>query len=179
MTEQPNDLIIKMQQGDESAFAKLYEMYAKSIYTVIYVILKDPQITEEVLQDVFVKVWNNAQKYDVQKGRFYTWVLNIARNAAIDKTRSKLFKNENKTQHTDSFVDILKGTDNLSSKTDSIGLQSWVDKLKPICVKLIDFLYFKGYTQAEVAETMDTPLGTIKTRARTCIKNLRELLKEA
>jgi len=179
MTEQPNEIIIKMQQGDERAFSKLYEMYSKSLYTVIYVIIKEPTITEEVLQDVFIKVWNNAEKYDIRKGRFYTWILNIARNAAIDKTRSKSFKNDGKTQHTDSFVDILKETTNLNKQTDSIGIQTWIHKLKPMCIQIIDFLYFKGYTQAELAETTDTPLGTIKTRARACIKNLRELLNEA
>ena len=78
---QPDNLILEMQQGSEKAFTKLYEMYSKAIYSVIYVILKDEELTNEVLQDVFVKVWKNADTYSIEKGRFYTWLLNIARNS--------------------------------------------------------------------------------------------------
>ena len=112
--DQPNHLIEAMQQGNEKAFSTIYQMYSGAIHGVIYTILKDRDLSEEVLQDVFVKVWNNCQSYTIGKGRFYTWLLNIARNAAIDKTRSKDFKNSNKNLSTDNFVDILAGHDNLS-----------------------------------------------------------------
>jgi len=173
---QPDELILKMQEGDHDAFSKLYTMYSNAIYGVIIPIVRDNSIAEEVLQDVFVKVWNNASSYSVTKGRFYTWLLNIARNAAIDATRSKAFKNASKNSSTENFVDILKGHDNLSSMTNTIGLKKYVDALKPVCIQLIEFLYFKGYTQAETAEAMETPLGTIKTRARNCIKDLRKMV---
>ena len=173
--EQPNDLILKMQQGDEQAFSKIYEKYSRALYTVIIVIVKSDELCEEVLQDVFVKVWKNAHTYNIEKGRFYTWLLNIARNSAIDKTRSKSFKNTQKNLPTDNFVDILAGHDSLKNKTDTIGIRSMVSKLKPLCIKLIDLLYFKGFTQAETADELETPLGTVKTRIRGCIKELRKL----
>ena len=141
----------------------------------IIVIVKSDELCEEVLQDVFIKVWKNSHTYSIEKGRFYTWLLNIARNSAIDKTRSKAFKNSNKNLTTDNFVDILAGHDDLKVKTDTIGLRTFVDKLKPLCIKLIDLLYFKGFTQVETAEAMETPLGTIKTRARKCISELRKM----
>lgn len=164
-----------MQKGNERAFSRIYELYAKNIYSVIYVILRENELTEEVLQDVFIKVWKNAHTYSIDKGRFYTWLLNIARNTAIDKTRSKSFKNNNKNLSTDNFVSILAGHDQLSEKTDAIGLGKVVAQLKPLCIKLIDFIYFKGYTQAETAEVMESPLGTIKTRMRNCMNELRKI----
>jgi len=172
---QPDHLILEMQAGNEKAFAKVYDMYSNSIYSVIFVILRQHELTEEVMQDVFIKVWKNAHTYSIDKGRFYTWLLNIARNTAIDKTRSKGFKNDSKNLNTENFVTILSGHDTLSQKTDAIGIKALIDKLKPLCIQLLDFLYFKGYTQNETAEELNTPIGTIKSRVRNCINELRKM----
>ncbi len=174
--KQPDDLIIKMQQGNEQAFETLYTMYSKALLGVIATLVRDETIAEEVLQDVFVKIWNNSHMYSVQKGRFYTWMLNIARNAAIDKTRSKAYKNAGKNLAADNFVHILEARSNETGKLDAIGLKKYIDALKPVCIQLIDLLYFKGYTQAETAEELDSPLGTVKTRARNCINELRKMV---
>lgn len=174
--EQPDALILEMQHGSESAFASIYSRYSKAIYGVLIGIVKDRDLAEELLQDVFVKVWNNSGSYDRQKGRFYTWLLNIARNTAIDATRSKAYKNSAKNLTTENFVDIIAGHDDLSKSTDAIGIRKYLAALKPVCIEIIDLLYFKGYTQAETAETLNTPLGTIKTRARNCIYDLRKLI---
>ncbi|GAB5399819.1 MAG: sigma-70 family RNA polymerase sigma factor [Aureisphaera sp.] len=175
---QPDSLIEEMQRGSEKAFSSIYEMYSGAIHGVIYVILKDKELTEETLQDVFIKVWNNSKSYTIGKGRFYTWLLNIARNAAIDRTRSKDFKNSNKNLNTENFVDIVAGHDNLSKKMDALGLRTFVESLKPICIQIIDLLYFRGFTQAEAAKELDSPLGTVKTRARNCINELRNTMLE-
>ena len=174
--EQPNDLIIEMQNGNEKAFSRLYTMYSKAMYGIIYSIVLDENTAEEVLQDVFIKVWNNASTYSIEKGRFFTWLLNIARNTAIDETRSKQFKNSKKNLNTSNFVDIISYSDNLNKTTNAIGLKKFVDTLKPACVKIIDLLYFKDYTQAEASKTLDIPLGTLKTRNRTCIQELRVIV---
>ncbi|MDN3724074.1 sigma-70 family RNA polymerase sigma factor [Aequorivita sp. SDUM287046] len=174
--EQPNNLIIAMQNGDEKAFSNLYTMYSEAVYGIIYSIVLDENTAEELLQDVFVKVWNNATSYSVKKGRFFTWLLNIARNAAIDETRSKAFKNRRKNLNITNFVDILTSSDSLNRATNAIGLKKFVEALKPACIKIIDLLYFKGFTQAEASKTLDLPIGTIKTRNRTCINELREMV---
>ncbi len=122
------------------------------------------------------KFWNNAVSYSEEKGRFFTWILNIARNAAIDKTRSKSFKNNQKNQTTDNFVDILEEKNSFSHKIDAIGIQKYIDVLEPLCKKVIDLLFFKGFTQKEASEELEIPLGTIKTRNRICINKLRENL---
>ena len=174
--DQPDALILEMQNGNHSAFSKIYEMYSKAIYGVVITVVRDESLAEEVLQDVFIKVWNNSNSYTSTKGRFYTWLLNIARNTAIDMTRSKAFKNSAKNLTTENFVDIIAGHDNLSVKTDAIGLRKYLAALKPVCIQIIELLYFNGYTQAETAEALETPLGTIKTRARNCIGDLRKML---
>lgn len=171
---QPDLLIERLQQKDERAFAKIYELYSENIFGVIHVIVKDSAIADEVMQDVFLKVWDKAETYTGKKGRFFTWLLNIARNAAIDKVRSKAFKKSTKNQDFETFAFFLENDENLNSKMDSLGIKKWVDKLKPMCKKVIDLLFFKGYTQNEAAETLDIPLGTVKSRNRNCLKKLRE-----
>lgn len=174
--EQPNKLIIEMQNGSEKAFSNLYILYSEAIYGIIYSIVLDKETAEEVLQDVFVKVWNNAASYSIDKGRFFTWLLNIARNTAIDHTRSKAYKDSKKNLRTTNFVDILSSTDSLNKSTNSIGIKKFVEALKPTCIKLIELLYFKGYTQAEASKTLEIPLGTLKTRNRSCINELRVMI---
>lgn len=174
--DQPDHLIIEMQKGNEKAFSTLYTMYSEAIYGIIYSIVLDESIAEETLQDVFIKVWNNSSSYSVNKGRFFTWLLNIARNTAIDETRSKAFKNSRKNLSTTNFVDILSSSDSLNRTTNAIGIKKFVDALKPTCIKIIDLLYFKGFTQAEASKTLEIPLGTLKTRNRNCINDLRTMV---
>lgn len=174
--EQPNDLIIAMQGGDEKAFSKLYTMYSEAIHGIIYSIVLDEGVAEEVLQDVFIKIWDNSKSYNVEKGRFFTWILNIARNTAIDQTRSKAYKNSKKNLSTTNFVDILSSHENLNKKVNAIGIKKFVEKLKPACIKIIDLLYFKGFTQADAAKDLELPLGTLKTRNRNCLRDLRTIV---
>lgn len=172
---QPDKLIHELQQKNAQAFERIYVRYSESTFGVIYSIVGEKSISEEVLQDVFMKIWEKAGFYDPKKGRFFTWVLNIARNAAIDKIRSKDFKNSNKNLNAKYFVDILEEKSSTASKTDAIGLQKYIDLLKPTCKKIIDLLYFKGFTQQETSKELDIPLGTVKTRNRNCINSLRKI----
>lgn len=172
-----NTLVKRFQEKDVLAFEVLYENYYQNISGVVYNILRDQELTEEVTQDVFVKAWNNAASYSAKKGRFFTWLLNIARNAAIDKTRSKAFNQQSKNLDAQIFVDILEDQVNLDAQTDAIGIRTFVNKLADTCKKLIELLYFKGFTQKEASENLEIPLGTVKTRNRNCLNNLRALLK--
>ncbi|NHF61048.1 sigma-70 family RNA polymerase sigma factor [Flavobacteriaceae bacterium TP-CH-4] len=172
-------LITRFQQKDASAFEMLYGMYAENICGVINTIVRDEALAQELCQDVFVKVWHNAASYNSAKGRFFTWILNIARNAAIDEMRSKSYKNQKKNLSADSFVGILEQVGNADeATTDVAGIRALINRLKQRCVEIIDLLYFKGYTQKEVAEELEIPLGTVKTRNRSCISQLRESLKK-
>ena len=167
-------LIQNFQKKDAAAFEKLYHMYADNICGVINVILKDPERSQEICQDVFVKIWNNADSYNASKGRFFTWILNIARNAAIDELRSKSNKEQKRNLSMDYFVGILEGTEEMENKVDVIGLNKLLTGLKELCREIISLLYFKGYTQKEAAEELKIPIGTVKTRNRNCISQIRK-----
>lgn len=166
-------LISRLRDGNEQAFERIYELYSRSLYGIIYSIIRDEAVSEEILQDVFLKIWHEAPSYDPEKGRFFTWILNIARNASIDRLRSKEYKNSQRNVHEEYFSDIMESGNPTSGKIDAIGLQKYIDILGPMCKKLIDLLFFKGFTQKESAQKLQIPLGTVKTRNRMCINKLR------
>lgn len=170
-------LLPLLLKKDDKAFTLLYDMYSKNLYGIIYNLIKDQEESEDVLQEVFVKIWKNIETYNESKGRFFTWILNIARNTSIDKLRSKGFNNSRKNSSADNFVHLLDDSNKLNHKIDSIGIQEFVKKLKPKCIKIIDLLFFKGYTQQEASEELEIPLGTVKTQNRNCIGDLRNLLQ--
>jgi RNA polymerase sigma-70 factor (ECF subfamily) len=170
------ELLVLIYKKEEKAFTHLYDMYSKSLFAVINVLVKNREEAEDVLQDVFVKIWKNIDSYQESKGRFYTWILNIARNTSIDKLRSKNFNNSQKNLSSDNFVHLFDDSNKLVSKIDSIGIQEFVKKLKPKCIQIIDLLFFKGYTQQEASDELEIPLGTVKTHNRNCINDLRNYL---
>lgn len=171
------ELLPLIYKKDERAFTLLYDMYSKSLFGVISNLIKDQEEAEDVLQDVFVKIWKNIDSYNQEKGRLYTWMVNITRNTTIDKLRSKGYNNSQKNLSADNFVHLLDDNTRLTNKIDSIGIREFVKKLKPKCIKIIDLLFFKGYTQQEASEELEIPLGTVKTQNRNCINELRNLLQ--
>ncbi|WP_027075349.1 RNA polymerase sigma factor [Maribacter antarcticus] len=168
-----DSLVEQFKKKDTLAFEQLYSMYSKNICGVIHTIVKNEGRSQEICQDVFIKIWHNSDSYNSSKGRFFTWILNIARNAAIDEIRSKSYKNERKNFSADYFVGILERPDEEQTTADAIGLKKLVKNLKEKCVQIIELLYFRGYTQKEAAEELDIPVGTVKTRNRSCISQLR------
>lgn len=171
------ELLPLLLRKEERAFTQLYDMYSKSLFSIITNLIKDREEAEDVLQEVFVKIWKNIDTYNQSKGRLYTWMLNITRNTAIDKLRSKGYNNSQKNLSSDNFVHLLDDSNKLTNKIDSIGLRDFVNKLKPKCIQLIDLLFFKGFTQQEASEELAIPLGTVKTQNRICMNDLRNFLK--
>ena len=171
------ELIPLLLKKEERAFTIMYDMYSKSLFSVISNLLKETEDAEDVLQEVFVKIWKNIETYNDSKGRLYTWMLNIARNTAIDKLRSKGYNNSQKNLSTDNFVHLLDDSNKLIHRIDTIGIQEFVKKLKPKCIQIIELLFFQGYTQQEASDELEIPLGTIKTQNRNCINDLRTYLQ--
>lgn len=168
------ELVALLKQKHRVAFNYLYDNYGTTIYGVIRRTIADEQVAQDVLQEVFVKIWNNIDGYDPQKARIYTWMINIARNAAIDKLRSKGEIMKRKIQNDEDVV-YESGQDlNTEKQTDAIGLWKAVEGLKPEYATIINLAYHKGFTQTEIAETLDIPLGTVKTRMRQAMKILKE-----
>ncbi len=171
------ELIPLLLKNEERAFTIMYDMYSKSLFSVISNLLKETEDAEDVLQEVFVKIWKNIESYNDSKGRLYTWMLNIARNTAIDKLRSKGYNNSQKNLSTDNFVHLLDDSNKLTNRIDTIGINEFVKKLKPKCIQLIQLLFFQGYTQQEASDELEIPLGTVKTQNRNCINDLRTYLQ--
>lgn len=139
---------------------------------VIQNIIQDEDLSKDLLQEVFLKVWDNIESYSPKRGRFFTWLLNISRNAAIDKTRSKEYKQLKRNQSIDIFVNISQPEDKEVSDEEMM-LYASIKKLSEKCRKLIDLIFYKGYTQRETSEELDIPLGTVKTRSRSCLSTLK------
>ena len=154
----------------------LFKYYSGALMTIIAPIIPQKEIAEEVLHDVLIKVWTNVDSYDTGKSRFFTWMARIARNAAIDKTRSKNFRKAGKTDEIDDVVSRRKELSQTTS-VDHIGITAILDKLDASHRAVIELLYLQDYTQSEAAKELDLPLGTVKTRSRRAIMQLRELLK--
>jgi RNA polymerase sigma-70 factor (ECF subfamily) len=171
------DILPLVLKKDDKAFTTLYDMYSKSLFSVISNLINDQEEAEDILQEVFVKIWKNIDSYNETKGRFYTWIVNIARNTSIDKLRSKGYNNKQKNLSSDNFVHLLDESNKLVNLIDTIGIQDFVKKLKPKCIQLIELLFFQGYTQQEASDELEIPLGTVKTQNRNCINDLRNYLK--
>ena len=167
-------LVELLRKKDEQVLNLLYEKYGQALFGVIYRIVKNKQIAEEVLQTTFFKIWDKGTNYDPQKGRLFTWILNIARNAAIDNTRSKFYKEALKSDALD--IDKIDKEINNEIKIDLIGLNDFTKHLKKEQKEVIDLIYFRGYSHTETAKELNMPLGTVKSKVRASIKLLRKLM---
>lgn len=170
------EIVSLLQVQDSKGLVLLYEHYSPALYHVVLRIVRREEVAQEVLQDVFVKIWKQSNSYDVGRGRLFTWMSRIAKNAAIDKTRSKNFKATNRTDSIDNFVgDSVDFSNNINIK-DS-GLRKVVSELDDKYHEIIDYLYFKDFTQSETSKALGIPLGTVKSRSRLALKALRQLLQ--
>ena len=172
------DLVLLLQSKDQRGFSILYDNYSSALYGVILKIVRTEEIASDVMQDAFVKIWKNIEAYNRTKGTLFTWMLNVARNTAIDKIRSQDFQNSQRNQDLDSTVEIIDNQVSSQFDVDAIGLRKVVENLRPEHRQMIDLLYFQGYTQAEVADEFDIPLGTVKTRVKAAIVQLRQYFVE-
>jgi RNA polymerase sigma factor (sigma-70 family) len=171
------DLVALLQRRDQTAFAYLYDNYSSALNGVISRMVDDTQLAEDILQETFVKIWNNFGQYDAAKGRLFTWMINITRNLTIDTLRSKGYKKQQKISQDENFVSSSQDKNFSVTKFDTIGIRKQVQNLKPDQKIIIDLAYFGGYTQEEISKEMSIPLGTVKTRMRTAIIELRKLVQ--
>lgn len=174
-TEQ--ELVTLLKDRDSKAFGYLYDHYAGALNSIILQILNDSELANDVLQEVFINIWRKIESYDPVKGRLFTWMLNIARNASIDTLRSKNYQNSRKNLAFPEHSDGLRSTPAAEMNVDNIGLKKTLEKLRDDQRVLIELAYFKGYTHEEIAEIETIPLGTVKTRIRNALLQLRELLR--
>lgn len=177
ITYNEEDLIALLKSGDESAFGYLYDHYSGALMGIIFRIINDHQLAEDILQEAFVKIWNNFSSYDDSKGRLFTWMLNITRNLTIDTVRSKGYKKQTKIQSSENAVGNASNNVNENERFDGLGIRKQVTLLKEDQKKIIDLAYFEGFTQNEISQKLGIPLGTVKTRMRSAITELKKILQ--
>ena len=164
-----------LEAGDQAAINLLYENYSDSLYGVILKITKNEELAQDALQESFVKIWRNAKKYDSTKAKLFTWLHRIARNTAIDKLRSFNNRFHKEVQIDKSDVYILPTA---SLNQDVIDLREQVTKLEEKYQIVLNALFFEGMTQQEASEELDIPLGTIKSRLKIGLRDLRKIFND-
>lgn len=170
------DFIVLLKNKDPKAFSEVYDLYSKALYSIIFKIVSDAEEAEDILQNTFLKFWNSFESYDTNKGKIYTWLLQIARNTALDHIRSRYHQEKKQT-----FSHEILKENNISIESnvlDTIGLSSVVNKMKEEHILLFELFYYEGFSQEEVSKELNIPLGTVKTRLRKALLLLREELKD-
>ena len=169
--------IKSLQDGKPNAYAELYDRYGATLFQVILKIVKSNEDAENLLQDTFVKIWRNISTYDASKGRLFTWFVTIARNIAIDFCRSRYFIKKHMIQNEDTIVDSQSLSVEMF-ELDYLGIHDKVNSLEDKLKQIIDLQFYYGYTQTQISEEFNIPLGTVKSRTRTALLQLRTKLSD-
>jgi RNA polymerase sigma-70 factor (ECF subfamily) len=180
--EQEAQWIQEIANGDRNSFRKLHERYRAILFFTIHKVLGNLEDSEDVLQEVFAKIWSKAGLFDLTKGKPLTWATTMARNRAIDRYRSKQ-RRSSLGERYENQVDVDRDRFSSSTEQDIIDnetsevLRSAVLELTPEQREAIDLAYFGGLTQNEVAERTGQPLGTVKARIRRGIERLEKKVR--
>jgi RNA polymerase sigma-70 factor (ECF subfamily) len=174
-------LIRRVAQGDRRGLEELYDRYANILFTVAHRVLNDQQATEDVLQDVFIQIWDKAPLYDASRGKPLTWAITLTRNKAIDQLRSiqrrgRLAESAEREYKALEQFDGPSAFDEVASGEAGRLVRQAILSLSPESREVIELAFFSSLTQAEIAERLQQPLGTVKARIRRALMKLREIL---
>jgi RNA polymerase sigma-70 factor (ECF subfamily) len=171
-------LIRQVANQDRDAFSQLYDRFSSLVFSLAMRMLRARSDAEDLLQEVFVQVWRQARNYSTERGSPEAWIVNIARSRAIDKIRS-IRRMEKSFVLTDDPA-RAESSDNVeSSAAESearMAMNSALANLPDTQRKVLELAYFDGLTQTEIANRLAEPLGTVKTRMRSGIQRLRDML---
>ncbi|MEO6685858.1 MAG: RNA polymerase sigma factor [Dyadobacter sp.] len=168
------ELVFLLKCNNRQAFEYIYDHYAPGLFGIICKIVRDANKADDVVQDSFLKIWKNIQTYSPEKGTLFTWMLNVARNTAIDQLRADL-KFEAHIKLDIMSESQLTSTSVFQPTQITMDLRNFVEGLLPERKQLIELVYFQGYTHEEASEHLRLPLGTVKSRVRTALKDLRQV----
>ncbi|TSJ36470.1 sigma-70 family RNA polymerase sigma factor [Mucilaginibacter corticis] len=170
----PEEILIRaMRERHPNGARALYDMYSTALYGIISRIIPDSALAEDLLQETFIRVWQSVDKYDELKGRLFTWMVNIARNLAIDSLRSKSYRNGLKCHGLENSEFIEHKSTTIEDCLDYRLIRSGVMRLRQEEMQIIDLIYYCGYTHIEAAEALGIPPGTVKTRVTMAVNRLR------
>ena len=161
-----------LQERNEKAISLLYEHYGDTLYGVAHKVVRDEELAQDVLQESFVKIWKKSDTYDASKAKLFTWLFRITRNTAIDKLRSVNTKSDKEIQMDVSDVYSL-GVDSI--RPEFMDVRENLEKIELKYQVVLDALFFQGMTQQEASEELDIPLGTIKSRLKIGLRELKKI----
>ncbi|TXE07135.1 RNA polymerase sigma factor [Seonamhaeicola algicola] len=166
------EIVSLLKAGNKKAISLLYENYADALFGVIKKVISDDETAQDVLQESFVKIWRYAKKYDASKAKLFTWLYRIAYNTAIDKIRSVKNKSGNEVQIETSVVYTFTAD---SINQDVLDLKKHLGTLDEKYQIVINALFFEGMTQQEASDELNIPLGTIKSRLKIGLRELKKI----
>ncbi len=170
------ELVALLKNKSHQGYSILYENYSRTLYEILYKVVQSKDTAADLLQDTFIKIWNNIDRYNPSKGCLFTWMLNISRNLAIDKVRSAAYRKAIKNVALEDYLSQVDEQYQCKAEYDGIGLQKVIERLPPKHKQLIDLVYYKGYTQKEVSQKFEIPLGTVKAGIKIAISQLRRMI---
>lgn len=175
------DLLTKTGQGDRASFEQLYDRYAGVLFSTAYRVLNDQEAAEDVLQDVFVQIWDKAPTYDPARGKPLTWAVTMTRNKSINRLRSthRRYRLQNEVERETEIMEQTpdrSSADAVDSAEKSRIVRSAVMQLSKEQRQAIELAFFSGLTQAEIADELKEPLGTVKARIRRGMMKLKEII---
>lgn len=165
-----DQVVSGIRNGDQTCLKDLYNHYSGALYGIVLRILESENDAEEILQDVFVKIWKNIHTFQSEKATLYTWMATIARNASLDRKRLKSFTDNQQTVS----LDIKNHSKSIDPAHSGISVPALTQKLPEKFRILVEKMFLHGYTQQEIADELDLPLGTVKTRLREAISIIRK-----
>ena len=169
-----DELVTALKEHKNEAYRYLYMHYRGALYNVIAQIIADTESANDALQEVFVTVWKNIHMYDAEKGRLFTWMLKLTRNVTINQTRAKNYQVTRQNDGIDNYVNYIEAKEPLQMDINQIGLRKQVHQLRQEYKDVLELSYFQGFKQEEIAKTLGIPIGTVKTRLRNAIIELRK-----
>lgn len=175
------ELIERLQRRDQQAMTALYDKYGRLVYSIIFRIVRDAGVAEDLAQETFFRIWNRVATFDAEKGALEPWVLTVARNRAIDYIRVKSVGRATDVLGIEALENprlFTRATATLESVEARRSVRKALDQLSDSQREVIDLAYFEGLTQTELSERLAKPLGTIKSTVRSALKALRQAMGE-
>jgi RNA polymerase sigma-70 factor (ECF subfamily) len=170
-------LMSEIAQGDHQAFAELYDLTARRIYGTVLYVLRSPEHAEEVTQEVYAEVWQQASRYSPAKGNVNTWMITMARRRAVDRVRSvssEVARDERYAGTAGPEIDVV--WDRTTQRQDIERVRSGLRSLTDLQSQALTLAYYEDLTQSQIAQRLNLPVGTVKSRIRDAMRHLGEVL---
>jgi RNA polymerase sigma-70 factor (ECF subfamily) len=171
--------LLRVARGDRRALEQIYDQYERLIFSLAIKIVRDPQLAEEIVQDVFVKIWTQADRYDSSRGRFSSWLINMTRNLSIDRVRAAKAKGTVPLVRSDDSERELmdqSAPELADSTVTALHVRDALASLSSDHREALELAYWQGLTHVEISRRVRVPLGTVKSRLHHALLKLRGVL---